>query len=75
MSETKPVIKKISIRDMPPEERKKYYRDNKRKSRLKDKRCKRCNAQATVKTVPEQEYLCDQCEKLRLIQKYSKKKE
>ena len=67
MSET------TSIRNMSDEDRKRYYRDNKRKSRLKDKRCIRCKLQATVKTVPEQEYLCDNCDKIRLINKYKKK--
>lgn len=72
MSETTQI--KTSIRNLSDEDRKRYYRENKRKSRLKNKICIRCGSQATIKTL-NQEYLCDLCDRKRLVEKFSKKKE
>jgi hypothetical protein len=62
-----------AIRNLPDEERKKYYRDNKRKSRMANRKCVRCGAQATIKVLSTQELLCDKEDVERLKNKYNKK--
>jgi hypothetical protein len=63
----------IAIRNLPDEERKKYYRENKRKSRMASKKCVRCGAPATIKVLRTQELLCDKEDVDRLKTKYNKK--
>ena len=64
-----------SIRNRSPEERKRYFREHKQRSRMKQKKCLRHNAQATVKDLLTQELLCDTCDKERLVKKYRRKEE
>ena len=65
----------IPIRNRSHEEIKKYHREYKQRVRLKNKRCSRHKAQATVKDLLTQEPLCDLCDKERLVNKYRKKEE
>jgi ribosomal protein S27AE len=47
-----------AIRNLQPEERKRYYRDNKRKNRLKNRKCSKCNSQAYAKVLLTHDSLC-----------------
>ena len=63
------------IRNLGPEKRRQYYREKKRLSRAKTRKCKICGAQATIKVLSTQELLCDKEDILRLKNKYPTKKE
>ena len=71
MNETETTKK--TFKDMTPEEQTTYFRERARTVRSKNKKCAKCGAQATTKTVLTQEYLCDSCDKTRLVNKYAKK--
>jgi hypothetical protein len=62
-----------AIRNLQPEERKRYYRDNKRKNRLKNKKCVNDGKQAVVRDLITHKFLCDTCDRARLVTKYQKK--
>jgi len=66
---------KTPIRQLSDDKRKRYFRENKRKNRLKNKKCARCGAQATTENVFTKELLCDRCEVIRLKETYKKKEE
>jgi ribosomal protein S27AE len=65
--------KSTPIRELPEAERKRYYRENKRKERNKNRKCIRCGAQATIKVLATQELLCDKEDVERLKNRYKKK--
>jgi hypothetical protein len=47
-----------AIRNLPNEERKRYFRENKRKNRMKNKKCSKCNSQAYAKVLLTHDSLC-----------------
>jgi ribosomal protein S27AE len=49
-----------AIRNLPNEERKRYFRENKRKLRLKNKKCIKCGDQAFAKVLLSHDSLCAQ---------------
>jgi hypothetical protein len=52
-----------------------YFRDKKRASRMQNKKCAICGGQATIKELLTQKLLCDKEDVERLKNKYRKKEE